>query len=764
MLAPKILVAAALALLVSADDANNQLVTDLDNGFDMNILREIHGDDDVDLSNRFGSDTKQDLWFTGAILDHKNPSAGNWSQRYHYNDEWYGGPGSPVFLYINGEWEAKAQTVASSRSTMNDLAKKHKAMVVAVEHRYYGDSIPNGDRSKAAMQKYLSSDAALADLATFHAFFTEKHNLQGAAWIAWGYSYAGMLSSWFKLKYPSLVAGAVASSAPVQAQVDMKEYLEGVTRGLKHYGGQECVDNVKSAMDSLHALVEADSDELYDSFGICSKLSTQRNKYRFEWMMAHEFKAMAQYKVHNGRSLATACTVLKNPSFGATPLDRLSKLYMTAAKACPTKSPKPTPAPSTKKPSPTTDDDRPIWGRQLKQAADNQFGQWGYQTCNEFGFLQTATTGVSSPFRGLGFLTPENVLASSTCAAFGINAAKLQANVDATNAKNGGWDIDVENVIFTNGAIDPWAGLSVTKQPKNPKSKYIVIEGATHCEDTYLANGDGPMKDAIKVIGDAVAEFLADAAKTPAPTPAPTTKLTPVPTMMPVTTAPTPDSMCPPMEMDTDYYGNDIAAIRRASADSCCADCKATPGCKLYVWNLHNGGTCWLKSKKGARTTYYGAKAGVIDAPANDNCPPMEHNTDYYGNDIASVPRKSADDCCADCRKTPGCKVYVWNLHNGGTCWLKSKKGTRSTYHGAMVGVVDAAPTTCAIEANIDYYGNDVAAIPRASSDDCCGDCHATAGCSVWVWNRHNGGTCWLKSKKGNRSVYHGAIAGSIQA
>ena len=30
------------------------------------------------------------------LLDHSNPSLGTFSQRYWYNAEWWGGPGSPV--------------------------------------------------------------------------------------------------------------------------------------------------------------------------------------------------------------------------------------------------------------------------------------------------------------------------------------------------------------------------------------------------------------------------------------------------------------------------------------------------------------------------------------------------------------------------------------------------------------------------------------------------------------------------------------------
>lgn len=69
---------------------------------------------------------------------------------------------------------------------------------------------------------YLSSEQALADLATFTEAMKEKLDLKTNKWIAVGGSYPGSLAAWYRLKYPHLVDVAVAISAPTLAQLNFK--------------------------------------------------------------------------------------------------------------------------------------------------------------------------------------------------------------------------------------------------------------------------------------------------------------------------------------------------------------------------------------------------------------------------------------------------------------------------------------------------------------------------------------------------------------
>ena len=69
--------------------------------------------------------------------------------------------------------------------------------------------------------QYLSSEQALADLATFSAAMTAEHALpEGTKWVSFGGSYPGSLSAWYRLKYPDMVHAAVSTSAPLIAQTD----------------------------------------------------------------------------------------------------------------------------------------------------------------------------------------------------------------------------------------------------------------------------------------------------------------------------------------------------------------------------------------------------------------------------------------------------------------------------------------------------------------------------------------------------------------
>ena len=110
----------------------------------------------------------EQYWFKGAVVDNFASAqdvqywAGN-GQRYWINKQFWAGPGAPIFVFIGGEGQESCSRLGS-RMYVFDLAKQHNALMVNVEHRYYGESYPTTDMSTDNLKKYLSSQQALADL------------------------------------------------------------------------------------------------------------------------------------------------------------------------------------------------------------------------------------------------------------------------------------------------------------------------------------------------------------------------------------------------------------------------------------------------------------------------------------------------------------------------------------------------------------------------------------------------------------------------
>jgi pimeloyl-ACP methyl ester carboxylesterase len=147
---------------------------------------------------------------------------------------------SPVFLYIGDEGPESGKHV-SEGMYIHDLAKQHNALLVALEHRYYGQSYPTPTMTTAELS-YLSSAQALADIARFIPALRREYSISDdAKVISFGGSYPGSLSAWVRLKYPHLVSGAIASSAPLVAALEFPEYMDVCAKALQRFGGDTCL-------------------------------------------------------------------------------------------------------------------------------------------------------------------------------------------------------------------------------------------------------------------------------------------------------------------------------------------------------------------------------------------------------------------------------------------------------------------------------------------------------------------------------------------
>ncbi|KAJ2526598.1 hypothetical protein EV175_007633, partial [Coemansia sp. RSA 1933] len=166
---------------------------------------------------------------------HFGTNSSTFNQRFYINSDEYV-PDGPIYLFNSGETPASPSYLAAGEPYM--LAKETGGMVIIMEHRYYGESYPVNDMTRASM-RYLTLENALEDIAYFirngRGFVRDSTGITispTAKWIAVGGSYSANIAVWMRMLYPKLVFAAYASSAPLLASTDFYQYDQVVGRAL----------------------------------------------------------------------------------------------------------------------------------------------------------------------------------------------------------------------------------------------------------------------------------------------------------------------------------------------------------------------------------------------------------------------------------------------------------------------------------------------------------------------------------------------------
>lgn len=122
----------------------------------------------------------------------------------------------PILFYAGNEgdiWDFYDNT-----GFISELANMTGGMVVYAEHRYFGLSypFPQDVALKAGNNQWLTVEQTMMDYVELLKELKKKHSfLANQPVIAIGGSYGGMLAAYLRMKYPNMIQGAVASSAPV---------------------------------------------------------------------------------------------------------------------------------------------------------------------------------------------------------------------------------------------------------------------------------------------------------------------------------------------------------------------------------------------------------------------------------------------------------------------------------------------------------------------------------------------------------------------
>jgi thymus-specific serine protease len=414
----------------------------------------------------------EDSWFNQEIDHFDRDNYATFKQRYWINSQYWDGSG-PVFVSINGEGAASAYTVQSGH--MVEIASRTGALVLSLEHRYYGASVPTPTMSTEDL-KYLSAEQALADLASFLSAMSAKlgYDFTANPVVTFGGSYAGALTAWSRIKYPHIVYAAVSSSGPVHAVADFRQYNEviGASLATPLVGGStQCESTITKAFTVLQSMLTSSSgrQQLSSMFNTCQPLdgATVNDTNTFVMSVAGTFEDVVQYNNQlPGLNVDAICKYMLNAS---TPLEGLVAITgVQNAGNCVDIS--------------YADANAGIFNTTVDRGATGVgIRQWTYQTASEFGYLQSCEADTTCPFDAVAAFSYQGQL-DVLEQAFQINAAEFASNIAFSNLYYGSNHPAGSRIIYVNGHVDPWHALSVLESLSNEQVA-VFIEGTSHCQN-----------------------------------------------------------------------------------------------------------------------------------------------------------------------------------------------------------------------------------------------------------------------------------------
>ncbi|BFU20041.1 serine carboxypeptidase (S28) family protein [Entamoeba histolytica HM-3:IMSS] len=392
--------------------------------------------------------------------------------RYFINDTIYSKE-APLLVDLGGEGTQRAAAVGG-RFVINKYAEKYNSLMLAIEHRFYGKSVPEGGLSQENLG-YLSAAQALEDYIMIINQIKKEYQITGPV-IVFGGSYSGNLATWIRQKYPNVVYAAVASSAPVYATSTFYEFLDVIYNDM----GEKCGNAWKEATDSIEELFKTDSGkaQLKNDFKTCTEIKEEDDLT----ILIQQIQAtMVNYPQYNGSYSLTiegVCNILTTEGKTAyeNMVDLMSHAFNEFGFEC---------APSsyadmlTDMANTKTEEE----GNRLASTRS-----WAWQICSEYSYFQPVNE--SLPFskrlnNEFYYLLCKDI--------FNVDKQRLDRRVYHTNLMYGGYKPKATNVAYTSGSTDPWSPLAKHETlPSDINCYASYIKGTAHCADLYAEKDTDP--------------------------------------------------------------------------------------------------------------------------------------------------------------------------------------------------------------------------------------------------------------------------------
>ncbi|KAL8250930.1 hypothetical protein R6Q59_034623 [Mikania micrantha] len=400
-------------------------------------------------------------------------------QRYLINTNHWVGPSrmGPIFLYCGNEGDI--EWFAANTGFVWELAPRFGAMIIFIEHRYYGESMPYGSRNEAyknvSTLAHLTAEQALADYAVLITDLKRNLSAEASPVILFGGSYGGMLAAWMRLKYPHIAIGALASSAPIlqfEDIVPLDTFYNIVSNDFRRES-TSCFDTIKKSWDVITYVGRKVNglDYLAKTFRLCGKL--QSSDDLFNWLeSAYSYLAMVDYPYPSdflmplpAYPIKEVCKQIDNLAEGVNILDRIFKgvsiYYNYTGEA------------------------------DCFELDDDPHGMsgWDWQACTEM-VMPMSSNKNSSMFPEWDYNFTS--YAEECQNEFGVTPRPtwITTEFGGHNYKSV-FKMFGSNIVFSNGLLDPWSGGSVVEDISDSIVALVTKKGAHHM-DLRAATADDP--------------------------------------------------------------------------------------------------------------------------------------------------------------------------------------------------------------------------------------------------------------------------------
>ncbi|CAH9116668.1 unnamed protein product [Cuscuta epithymum] len=400
-------------------------------------------------------------------LDHFNyapQSYDTFDQRYIVNSQHWA-PGGSILAWLGAE--APIDDDPAFAGFLTDIAPRFKALVIYIEHRFYGKSIPFGTMDDAmkneTLRGYFNSAQALADYAQVLLHVKDEYNTRKSPVIVVGGSYGGMLAAWFRLKYPHIALGALASSAPIlyfDNITPQDAYFSTVSKDFREVS-ESCYQTIRKSWSAIdkYASTKNGLRILSRKFNLCKKLNSSDDAEVLKNHLGGMYASTAQYNAPPGYPVTKVCGGIDGQPKGTDILDRIHAGVVALR------------------------GNRTCYNIHSNYSSETDIG-WGWQTCSEM----VIPIGIGNDTMFVPYHFDMDQQSKACNDYYGV-----PPRPHWVTTYYGGHDIKSvlrtfgSNIIFSNGLRDPYSTGGVL-QSISDTLPTIYTHNGSHCLDLHGAN------------------------------------------------------------------------------------------------------------------------------------------------------------------------------------------------------------------------------------------------------------------------------------